>query len=270
MIRLACASLSFDGFGDEDFVKTFTHARTAGYRHLELNCWYPRTLTPAKTRDLASRCRDHGLSVGSLHVSSFGGEGSHGLTKDLCHKLRSIAALKELGGTVLCASGASRGQEGGLEAIVTVLKELLPAAEEAGVLVSLENHASNNLENLDDYRYVFDRVDSPALGICMDTGHFEAASVALDDLIDEFAGKINHIHLKENRTFGRKEFVRFGEGTTDNNRAVERMIDAGYSGYLVIELSPEIGASGSEAFTIDDVRKPADMFSRFETESSIH
>ncbi len=266
MIRLACASLSFDGFGDEDFVKTFTNARDAGYSHLELNCWYPRTLTPAKTRDIVSRCRDTGLSVGSIHVSSFGGEGSHGLTKDLCHKLRCIAALKELGGTVLCASGAGRGKEGRLDAIVAVLKELLPAAEEADVLVSLENHASNNLENLDDYRHIFDSLDSPALGICMDTGHFEAASVSLDDLIDEFAPSINHIHLKENRTFGAKEFVRFGEGTTDNARAVERMIDSGYSGYLVVELSPEIGATDGRPFTIDDVRKPVGMFSKYERE----
>jgi sugar phosphate isomerase/epimerase len=247
-------------------VKTFANARDAGYRHLELNCWHPRTLTPAKTRDLVARCRDTGLSVGSLHVSSFGGEGSHGLTKDLCHKLRCIAALRELGGTVLCATGAGRGSDGGLDAIVTVLKELMPAAEEAGVLVSLENHASNNLENLDDYRRIFDAVDSPALGICMDTGHFEAASVSLDDLIDELAPRINHIHLKENRTFGMKEFVRFGEGTTDNTGAVERMIGAGYSGYLVIELSPEIGATDNRPFTIDDLKKPAAMFSKYERE----
>ncbi|MFW5826375.1 MAG: sugar phosphate isomerase/epimerase family protein [bacterium] len=133
MIRLACASLSFDGFGDEDFVGTFAKVNDAGYRHLEFNCWYPRTLTPAQMRDLAARCR------------------------------------------------------------------------EAGILVALENHVGNNLENLDDYRRIFDEVDSPSLGICMDTGHFEAAGVSLDELIDEFSSRINHIHLKENRGFGAKK-----------------------------------------------------------------
>jgi len=42
MIRLSCASLSFDGFGDEDFVHTFARVNEAGYKHLEFNCWYPR------------------------------------------------------------------------------------------------------------------------------------------------------------------------------------------------------------------------------------
>jgi sugar phosphate isomerase/epimerase len=169
---------------------------------------------------------------------------------------------------VLCATGAARGQNGGLETITTVLKELMPAAEELGVLVSLENHVGNNLENLDDYRRIFDVVDSPALGICMDTGHFEAASVSLDDLIDEFARKINHIHLKENRGFGVKEFVRFGDGTTDNVRAVDRMIESGYTGYLVVEVSPEIGATDGRPFTIEDLQRPYAMFARFEEESA--
>ena len=100
----------------------------------------------------------------------------------------------------------------------------------------------------------------------MDTGHFDAASLSLDDLIDELAPRINHIHLRENRTFGVKEFVRFGDGTTDNTGAVERMIGAGYSGYLVIELSPEIGATDNRPFTIDDLKKPAAMFSKYECE----
>lgn len=266
MIRLSCASLSFDGFGDEDFVGTFAKVNDAGYSHLEFNCWYPRTLTPAKMRDLAARCREAGVAPGSIHVSGFGGEGNHGLTKDLCHKLRGIAAVGELGGSVLCATGAARGTAGGLDSIITVLRELMPAAEEAGVLVALENHVGNNLENLDDYRRIFDAVDSPSLGICMDTGHFEAAGVSLDELIDEFAPRINHIHLKENRGFGVKEFVRFGDGTTDNVHAVERMVELGYSGYLVVEVSPEIGPSDDRPFTIDDLKKPYEMFRGYERE----
>lgn len=266
MIRLSCASLSFDGFGDEDFVHTFAGVREAGYRYLEFNCWYPRTLTPSKARDLRERCDAAGVAAGSIHISGFGGEGNHGVTKDLAHKLRGLAMVGELGGSVLCATGAARGKSGGIEEIIDVLRELMPAAEELGIRVSLENHVGNNLENLDDYRRIFDAVDSDNLGICMDTGHFEAASVSLDDLIDEFAAKINHIHLKENRGFGVKEFVRFGEGTTDNVAAVERMIAAGYSGYLVVEVSPEIGPDATRPFTLDDLKKPYGMFKRYETE----
>jgi sugar phosphate isomerase/epimerase len=101
----------------------------------------------------------------------------------------------------------------------------------------------------------------------MDTGHFDAASVRLDDLVDRFFPRINHIHLKENRGFGVKDFVRFGEGTTENERIVEKMIARGYSGYLVIEVSPEIAKGDSRPFSIEDLKKPYAMFHRYEKES---
>ncbi|MFA6506631.1 MAG: sugar phosphate isomerase/epimerase family protein [Treponemataceae bacterium] len=266
MIRLACATLSFDGFGNADFKKTFAEAREAGYRHIEFNCWYPETLTPRKMTDLKRRCRDAGLTPASLHISHFGGEGSVGVTKDLCHKLRAMDAALELGCRVVSATGCARGAEGGLDSIIAVLEELMPVAEEKDVLISLENHQGNNLENLEDYRRILKAQPSPNLGITMDTGHFDAAGVKLDDLVDQFFGRINHIHLKENKGFGVKDFCRFGEGTTENARIVERMIALGYSGYLVIEVSPEIGKNDSRPFTIEDLKKPYAMFSGYERE----
>jgi sugar phosphate isomerase/epimerase len=214
-------------------------------------------------RRLHTRSAEAGITPGSLHVSGFGGEGGAGLTKDVCHKIRAIDAAAELGCSMVSASGAGRGSDGGREAIVTVLEEIMPYAEERGVQISLENHVDNNLENIDDYAWILDRIRSAALGICMDTGHFDAAGVKLDDVVDRFSRRINHIHLKENRGFGAKEFVPFGEGTTENIRIVERMLELGYEGYLVVEVSPEIGGSGDVA-GLEGVRVPYEMFSGYE------
>jgi sugar phosphate isomerase/epimerase len=267
MIRLSCATLSFDGFGNNDFQKTFVMAPEAGYRHLEFNCWYPETLTPSKTADLSARCKKTGLLPGSIHVSGFGGQGNTGITKDFCHKLRALDAAKELGCGLISATGAARGSEGGLEEIIAVLKELVPIAEKKDVLISLENHEGNNLENLNDYERILSAIPSSHLGITMDTGHFDAAGVSLDELIDRFFDRINHIHLKENRGFGVKDFVRFGEGTTENQRIVEKMIARGYTGYLVIEVSPEISKNDNRPFTIADLKKPYAMFHPYEREA---
>ena len=266
MIRLSCATLSFDGFGNNDFRKTFVMAPEAGYRHLEFNCWYPETLTPLKIADLRRRCSKGGLRPSSVHVSSFGGEGNDGITKDFCHKFRAVEAALELGCRLVSASGSARGTNGGIDTVVQVLTELAPIAEEKDVLISLENHAGNVLENLEDYAEILDRVPSAHVGITMDTGHFDAAGVSLDDVVDRFFDRINHIHLKENRGFGVKEFTRFGEGTTENVRIVERMIERGYSGYLTIEVSPEIGAGDARPFTIEDLKKPYGMFHGYERE----
>jgi len=92
-----------------------------------------------------------------------------------------------------------------------------------------------------------------------------SGSVHLKDVIDTFHDRINHIHVKENRKFGRKQFVRFGEGETDNPYVIERMLSCGYDGYIDIELSPEIiGEDGQpETLTEADLQKAVDMFSRY-------
>ena len=264
MIRLSCATLSFDGFGNNDFQKTFVVAPEAGYKHPEFNCWYPETLMPSKIADLKERCHQAARSPGSIHVSSFGGEGNVGQTKDLCHKMRTVDAAIELGCSMISATAVAKGGQGGVDSIIDVLKELAPYAEKKGVLVSLENDAGSNLEDLDDYQKILDAIPSPNVGICMDTGHFDAAGVSLDELVDRFSDRINHIHVKDNDGFGVKKFVRFEEGTTENNRIVERMIDSGYSGYIVVEVSPEISKTDGRPFTVDDLIRPYNMFSKYE------
>lgn len=239
MIGLACATLSCDGFGDNDFVESFRIMPRVGFRFVEFNCWYPRTITMVKMRDLVGRCRETGLTPIAIHGNGFGGENASDLTRDVAHKIQMMLAARELGCRRIVATGATRGTGGGLAGIITVLREIVAVAEEQDVLICLENHANNNLEKIDDYQHIFDSVDSSHLGICLDTGHFDAASVDIDRLIDRLGTKINHIHVKENLGRGSQNFVRFGQGTTDNHHVVKRMIAGGYTGYITVELSPQ-------------------------------
>lgn len=165
---------------------------------------------------------------------------------------------------MIVSTGADRGENDGIAGVIRSLKDLIPVAEEMDVLISLENHVHNSIESIDDYRRIFDVIDSKYVGICVDTGHFDAAGVDMDALIDEFASHINHIHLKENRGVGEKVFTRFNEGTTDNGHIIERLISLGYSGYMTIELSPEIGEKDGRPFTIEDLMLPYKMFSMYE------
>jgi len=266
MIRLAAASLSFDGFGDNNFVKTFELAPQIGYKYIEFNCWYPSTLTPAKMCDLNERMSKTGLKAAAIHVGSFGGANRDDLAKDVCHKIRAMQCAKELGCRRISASGYDRGGAGGIEGIIESLKELAPIAEEMDVLICLENHAKNNLENIDDYRRIMDAIPSQHVGINIDTGHFDAAGVDMMRLIDEMGDRVNHIHVKENKFFGKKEFTRFGEGITDNYAVIEAMIERGYEGFLTVELSPEIGEHDGRPFTMDDIKKPYALFSKYVTD----
>ena len=260
-IGLACSTLSIEGFGETNFDKVFEVAPKIGFKFIEFNCWYPSALTPDTILLLKKRSEAAGLIPAAIHLSSgIGGD----LCKDFCHKFTAMQAAKILGAKRVVFSGCKRGAEGGIEAAIASLKALVPVAEDMGMQLCLENHADNVLENISDYRKIFDEISSDCVGLCIDTGHFEAAGVDVDHVIDEFSARVNHIHLKENKEMGKKSFVRFNEGMTDNHHIVDRMIALGYTGYLSIELSPEIGETDGRIFTLEDLALPYKFFSSYE------
>ena len=264
MIRLACSTLSAEGFGETNFDKTFDVLPGIGYRYVEFNCWHPSALSPKMLRSLKRRCKESGLIPASIHLNGgIGGE----LIKDFSHKIWAMESARFLGAERIVTSGLSRNRDEGLKEAIASLKALAPAAEDMNMLICLENHKDNTLEFIEDYRRVFDAIDSRNVGLCIDTGHFDASGVDMDALIDEFFPRLNHIHLKENRGKGEKVFVRFGEGTTDNHHVLRKVISLGYSGYLSVELSPEIGQGGdSRPFTLEDLILPYKQFSVYEAE----
>lgn len=79
------------------------------------------------------------------------------------------------------------------------------------------------------------------------------------DLIDRCGDRVNHIHIKENREFGKKGFCRFGEGTTDNGGVIQRMMDRGYDGFVTVEISPQ----GDRPNSLEDLRQPLELFGHF-------
>ncbi len=260
MIGLACSTVSCDGFVDNHFNKTFEVAPQVGFRYVEFNCWHPSDLTPASIRRMKERCREVRLTPISVYGSSFGAGSPFDISKDVCHKLRMIDAALELGCRRIVTTGATRGQQGGLEEIIAVLEQIVPVAESNGVLVCLENHAQNNLETIEDYQRIFAAFPSQNVGLCVDTGHFDGSAIRLDDVVDCLGDKVNHIHVKEAASVGEPRFVRFGQGVTDNNRLIERMLARGYDGYISVELAIE-----DKSNLLNDLKVPYGLFAKYET-----
>lgn len=263
MLELAVSSLTYEGFADTQYGNLFAKAFREGYRNVEFNCWHAASLTPDRMRYLRKRCADAGLRPVALHVAAFGGNSSEEIAWNAAHKLRAIEAALELGCRRVVASVSEKA--GSLDGVVEELAQIEPLARKEQVLICLENHCSNPLAVSADYQVIFDRIDSPQIGIALDGGHLEAAGEEITSFIRLLGDRINHLHLKENRYFGRKSFCRFGSGGTDNGRMISLMLQRGFSGYMSVELSPEIGESGeSIAFGSEDRSRPVEMFSRYE------
>lgn len=257
--RVSVATICFDGFGDEDFVPTFAHAPELGIGEIEFNAWYPRNLTPEGLDGITRRCELSGLRPAALQVSSFSpGAESADLTREASRWMWLLSAAERLGVDVVKATGVARGERGGLDGVIELLRVVAPVAEGRGLTIAVENHAGNVLEHPEDYRRIFSEISSPAVGMCFDTGHFAASGHDLLAVVREFAPRIVHVDLKDCAGPGPERFVRFGEGVVDFDAVLTEIVTAGYAGYLVVEL-PLVDRSTM----IADLRAGADIASRF-------
>ena len=255
-VELAIATICCDGMGDEDFKYAFDTIPQLGLKNVEFNVWYPRNLTPAGVRGIQERCAARGLKPVCLQSLSFGGGTKDAIVKDIREKLWLMECGRTLGCRRIKCSGYKRGAEGGLDAIITVLKELAPAAEERGLLLCVENHDGSNLENAADFDRVFSAIASPNVGLCLDPGHFAKAGVDPFAIATRFKDRLLHLDLKD---FKDGEWARYGEGVIDLPRLVTQVIKDGYRGYLVIELSLR-----DRATMLGDLKKGVGMFRQFE------
>jgi sugar phosphate isomerase/epimerase len=257
-VQLAIATICIDGFGDVNFEPAFEMIPRLGIRNVEFNAWFPRNLTPAGLASIKERCEQRGLKPVCVQGSALGGQGN--VVKDVAHKLWCLEAARRLGCRRVKFTGARRGAEGGLGAVVKVLQELAPAAEELGMLVLVENHANNNIETLEDYDRIFAAVPSPNVGMCLDTGHFDGSNIPLDAVVERFHARVYHLDLKDNLRKGVYKVGRFGEGTTDNIGVIEKLLARGYRGYLLLEQAPPF----DQATLFEDLSRARDAFRRYE------
>jgi sugar phosphate isomerase/epimerase len=121
-----------------------------------------------------------------------------------------------------------------------VLKMLIPAAEDHGVVLALENHIDLTADEMVE---LVRGLDSPWLGVCLDTGNnlrlFENP-VAVATKLAPLA-RATHVKDIEARRGDPKEFafwpsVPLGAGLVDIPRVVSLLREAEYEGLLAIEL----------------------------------
>jgi len=259
---VAVATIGLDGFGDEGFAHAFELVPRLGLRRVEFNCWYGRNLTPTGIAAIRDGCAARGLEPVSLHLPGFSSGGAADHAREVARWLWVLHAADDLGVRTVKATGSARGTAGGLEGVIDVLREIAPVAADQGITIALENHVANVLETPEDYRRVFSAVDSPAIGMCLDTGHFAASGIDMLDVVEEFHDRIVHVDLKDcASSAGREDFVGFGEGIVDFDAVLGRLVTHDYEGVLLVEL-PRRDAST----VIDDLAAGVRIARRYATE----
>lgn len=117
----------------------------------------------------------------------------------MCQRL-GITTVRCVLSSVLCGDrrpiGGLEGWQRHLDSKIAVLKELAPYAEDAGVRIGVENHQDATSADL---VYLCQAVDSPNVGITLDTGNPLAVAEEPVTFARTILPYLVHVHLKDYR-----------------------------------------------------------------------
>lgn len=127
-----------------------------------------------------------------------------------------------------------------IDILVDWFKEAVKVAEDYDVKLAVENHIDYTS---DECVELLERVDSPYLGLNLDTGNFLRL---LDDPVDgtrKLASRVFATHIKDLkpvRGLNATEWYFFsstpvGDGLVDNQKIAQLLYDANYQGFLAVE-----------------------------------
>ncbi|HEV2885721.1 MAG TPA: TIM barrel protein [Jatrophihabitans sp.] len=206
--------------------------------------------TPAEVR---ARLDEHGLRLvgGCLPVPR------HVAELDLSEARQAVAVLAAAGAEVVVL--AARSTDGSYDRKVALsehewpvllgnLDRLAALIGEHGLRTTLHPHVGTAIETRES---VLRLLESSDVELCLDTGHLLIGGMQPLELLDGFAGRIGHVHLKDVRTAvagpvaaGRISYLEavraglyapLGAGDLDIAAIVAALEAAGYQGWYVLE-----------------------------------
>lgn len=145
---------------------------------------------------------------------------------------------------VLHLDGHSLGAEATHEEVIAAnvekLQLLAPYAEQLGLRICLEN-LGGHFASLESLLEVIRRVNSPALGICLDTGHLHihVRDMTQEQFILGAGAYLHALHIADNDTSGDQHLMPFGRGTVDWDSVMRGLNAIGYGDCFNYEIPGE-------------------------------
>ena len=198
---------------------------------------------------LKRQSAETGVAVCSLCVGSLGGM----LTGDRAERAQGIrvatdmiAAAAELDGRlILCAMDAPPEQpyEESFARWVDGFSEIMPAAEQAGVVMAPESVGRTHPQSVERFRRLVAAVDSPQIGVYFDVGnaHTQGFDPAAD--LRALGGLVSQIHTKEP-----EQIPLMGTGPLDWDAIFAAIEAICYDGWLVLETATGDDAHASAVY----------------------
>jgi inosose dehydratase len=272
MDRVAGAPITWgvcevEGWGPQlDADRVLREMATVGLRATELG---PEGYLPTEPQQLRALLDSNDLQlVGGfvpvvLHIQDR-------LSSELVRaaKAADLLAAGGAGVLVLAAALGKRGYDQSAEleanewqALISGIDRMIEIASERALSVALHPHHGTVVEGPDDVRRV---LETSPVSLCIDTGHLMIGGADPATIVDDFADRVSHVHLKDvarelaeqvkSAQVGYHDAVRrgmyrpLGEGDIDVAEIIRVLERSGYRGWYVLEQDavletvPEAGA----------------------------
>ena len=153
---------------------------------------------------------------------------------EMAGKLGAPSITTEPGGPL----GQGMARDEAVDLFVEGLSEALCRAEEVGVRLLVEPEPGLLIERADQFLDLAERVDSSALGLNFDIGHFYCVSEPLPEAVEHLRAFVDHYHIEDISANRAHEHLIPGQGAIDFAGVLHAIHNTGYDGWITVELYP--------------------------------
>lgn len=170
------------------------------------------------------------------------------------HTRRCLTLARELGApSVTTEPGGpvepGTSWEAALRLFVEHLKPVAEHAEKEGVLLLVEPEPGLLVETADQFEELMRHLDSPAVGLNFDVGHFYCVGDEPAPTVRRLAKYVRHFHLEDIAATRVHHHLVPGEGAIDFAATFRAIRDIGYDGWITVELYPYVDDPDAAART---------------------
>jgi sugar phosphate isomerase/epimerase len=170
------------------------------------------------------------------------------------HTRRALTLARELGAPCLTTEPGGPVEPGAswsaaLRLFVEHLKPVAEHAEKEGVLLLVEPEPGLLIETADQFEELMRHLDSPAVGLNFDIGHFYCVGDEPAPTVRRLAKHIRHFHLEDIAATRVHHHLVPGEGAIDFAATFRAIQEIGYDGWVTIELYPYVDDPDAAART---------------------
>jgi sugar phosphate isomerase/epimerase len=161
------------------------------------------------------------------------------------HTMRALTLARELGARCITTEPGGPVEPGGswqaaLKLFVEMLKPVIAHAEKEDVLLLIEPEPGLLIETADQFEELMKHIDSPAVGLNFDIGHFYCVGDEPAPTVQRLAPYIRHFHLEDIAATRVHHHLIPGEGAIDFASVFRAIAAVGYRGWVTIELYPYV------------------------------